>query len=178
MGVGGGASNAEARSRSGLSGTDYFGSAAARTNQAADVAQNWTQQVMSDPLRFGGKTGQDLYGSGQFGLGFNVDPAVRELSRQLYSYASGSGAAQGRLTPEGSEAAAGSALTQALPSLIPQLMQFGQWQFQLPMGINQYAQQVANNNLGNQAQALGQEGRSNSNAFNFDFGLRGAPAKG
>lgn len=156
-------------SQTGFRGTPYEANATARANEAGEMANNWARQVQSSPNTFMGQTGQQLYGSGQYGLGFNVDPAIREYSKQMYSLASGTGAARGRLTPEGAEAAAGDAITQSLPSLIPQLMQFGQWQFQLPMNLNTYASNIFNQNAGTQNQGLG--GTESRSSDNFGFGL-------
>lgn len=173
MGIG--ASESSSESKSGLRGTVYEGAASARANEAGEMANNWAKQVNAAPNKFMGQTGQELYGSGQYGLGFNVDPAIREYSKQMYSMASASGAARGRLTPEGAEAAAGDAITQSLPSLIPQLMQFGQWQYQLPMNLNTYAANIFNQNAGTQNQAIGAHSEGEGFGFNASwFGSGGS----
>ena len=171
--AGGGFNQNESNSEqfSGLRGTQHQDRAADRTNQAGDMAQQWTQQVMANPMLHNGMTAEQINPSGQYGLGFNADRGVQELSKQMYGQASAQGALRGRLTPEGANAAAGSALTQSLPQLIPQLQAFQQWQFQQPMNLNKYVGDMANQNLAGQGQQLGSQGKGESSGFGFGFNV-------
>jgi len=164
-----GQSESKASQYSGLRGTDSFNAQANRASSAGQIAEDTTAGIAADPLRFHGQTGQDLFGSGKYGLGFNVDPAVESMIKQSYGLASAADASAGRLTPEGASAAAGSAITNILPNLIPQMMQFGQWQFNLPMNLNTYAANVANQNVNAQQSLLG--GQGSSKALSMDFGF-------
>lgn len=161
-------SSAESQQFSGLRGTQYQGAAEGRANAASNISQNWTKGVMQNPMLFMGQNAEQLNPSGRFGLGFNADRGVEEMGKQMYGMASAQNAIRGRLTPEGANAAAGSAMTQALPQLIPQLMAYQQWQFQQPMGLNQYAANVANQNAQTQFQGLGSQYKGESNSFGFD----------
>lgn len=166
-------SSSKTQQFSGLRGTPYQGEAETRANRASQIGQGWTEQVLRDPLRYRGQSAEMLNPMGRWGMGLNVDRAADEFATQVYGKASATGARMGRLTPEGSAAAAGDAITHALPMLIPNIQAFQQWQFEQPMSLNQYASALANQNVDTQMAGLGSEGRGSSSGMGVQFSLKG-----
>ena len=143
-----------------------------------------------------GRTGVELLPSGRYGLGANADPAVEQFGKYLFGNTSASMAARGRLSPENQAGVVGSAITNALPSLIPgiqqwQQAQYGavtdparqfipsaqQWQqtqFAAPMSLNQYALNAALTPANYWQSALGAKSLAEASAFNFGVSGQGA----
>lgn len=157
----------------------------------------WGMGAGTDPLteNYGrslfGRTGEELLPSGKYGMGSRTDPAVEQFGKYLFGTTSGSMAARGHLSPESQAGVVGSAITNALPSLIPSIQNWQrgqyealtgpverlipgiqQWQraqFGAPMNLNQYAINAALTPASFWNTALGAQSQAQAQAFNFGF---------
>ena len=127
-----GQSESDARSASGLRGTAYQNQAAEQSYNAASNYQNVANEFQRDPFHFQGKTGAELLPGGRYGLGSNADAGVEEMINYANSLSSADVGSRGFLHPENRANVVGSAVTRALPGLIPQLQQWQMNQFQAP----------------------------------------------
>jgi len=123
----------ESEGRSGLRGTDFENLAAEQTYQSGLGMQTFANKLLRPG--FAGKFGEKSLPSGQYGLGAGADRGVFQFGRDMFSQASASGAMRGQQTPQNMNAVIGSAITNALPHLIPQMQNFQLAQFKAPQDL-------------------------------------------
>lgn len=166
--LGYGESESQAQSRTGLRGTAYEGGAASNAFQAGTNYQNLFNQFMTSPFQFAGQTGSQMLPSGKFGLGSNADSAVSEMMTQLHGLSSADMGSRGFLHPENRANVIGSAITRALPTLIPQIQQWQTQQFQAPLSLYAFAGEQARGVGDLWGRLLGAQSDASSSAFNFN----------
>lgn len=115
-------------------------------------------------------TGNQLLPGGQYGLGSNADAAMAQLGKQMFGYQSANLSARGMNSPENQSAVVGSAITNALPQVLPQIQSWQQAQFMAPLQLGQYALSNANTAADYWNRALGAQSQSSGNSFNFAGG--------
>ena len=169
-----GSQDSEAKSESGLRGTQYFNDTAAGANSALQQNASLTNEIQQSPYgSFRGQTGSSMFDAGQFGLGTAADEAVKKLLSQSSSRMSASAGARGQLSPENIPGIAASATRQVLPQLLPQITEMSKWIYQLP--------ELWKNNLFNYgsilassyAPYLGASSSSSSSGFNVGMQVGG-----
>lgn len=174
-----GKQDSEAKSESGLRGTQYFNDTASAANTALQEQRTRTNEIMDSPFgSFRGKTGADMFDGGQFGLGRAADQAVQKMLSQSASRMSASAGMRGQLNPENMPAVASSATRQVLPTLLPQITEMAKWIYQLP---EMWKSSLANygSNLASQyAPYLGASSTSSSSGFSVGAQVGSAEGKG
>lgn len=141
MNFGAQSSRQQSESESGLRGTDYERFAAQEANRAG-VRQGTLYQRLSEGPGALYNFGKQMLPGGRFGLGESLDQAVSELGNQLFGRASASGAARGMVSPLNLGGILGSAVTNALPMILPALQGFQQMQFGAPQSLMSMARSV------------------------------------
>ncbi len=106
---------------------------------------------------------------GQFGLGSNADAGVGEMMKRMFGFQSANAAARGQIQPESFGNVAGSAVTRALPSLIPQIQAWQQAQFNAPMQVGGYDMGNAANVADAYSRATGNQSNMTGRQFGFGF---------
>ncbi len=166
-------------SYSGLRGTPYADQTYQNYNQSlqdlSGIAQRTRNPSMGGGLnaqgqtQYGGFSGSQMLPGGRFGLGSNADSGVNEMLSRVFGFQSANSAARGQIQPESFGNVAGSAVTRALPSLIPQIQAWQQAQFQAPMMVGGYDMGNAANVANAYGQATGQQSNMTGNQFGFGF---------
>lgn len=169
-----GKQGSEAKSESGLRGTQYFGAAAAGASETLARQTGLTKEVQDSPYgSFRGKTGSDMFDAGQFGLGTAADEAVKKLLSQSSSRMSASAGARGQLSPENIPGVAASATRQILPQLLPQITEMSKWIYQLPELWKNSLFNYGSNLASSYAPYLGASSSSSSSGFNAGMQVGG-----
>ena len=161
-----GKQDSEAKSESGLRGTQYFNDTAAGANSALQQNAALTNEIQQSPYgSFRGQTGSSMFDAGQFGLGTAADEAVKKMLSQSNSRMSASAGMRGQLSPENIPGVAASATRQVLPQLLPQISEMSKWIYQLPElwknSLFNYGSSLASS----YAPYLGANSSSNSSGF-------------
>lgn len=156
----------DAKSESGLRGTQYFDTAANDALTGLQRQAGLNREIQASPFgSFRGMTGQDMFNPGQFGLGTAADEAVQKMLSQSNSRMSASAANRGQLSPENIPGVAASATRQVLPSLLPQISQMAQWIYQLPEQWKNSLFNYGSNIASQYAPYLGAQSTSSSSGF-------------
>ena len=161
-----GKQDSEAKSESGLRGTEYFGTAAHDASAALQQQTGLNNEIQQSPYgSFRGQTGSSMFDAGQFGLGTAADEAVKKLLSQSSSRMSASAGARGQLSPENIPGVAASATRQVLPQLLPQITEMSKWIYQLPELWKNSLFNYGSNLASSYAPYLGANSSSNSSGF-------------
>lgn len=161
-------SQQRANSVTGLRGSDYGGNAAKQANDQGMLMSNLSNQLFRTPqatMDFG----RSMLDSGRYGLGTNADAGVEQLGKYMHSLSSADYGSRGFLSPENQSAVTGSAMTNALPQLIPQMQQFQLAQFQAPQNLLNTARTSADF----WSRALGSQSDSSGSSNSWGFSASG-----
>lgn len=179
MGGGGGSfqmAESEAKSRTGLRGTQYQGNAEKQANNQGMLMSDLNEQLFSSPQATM-NLGKQMYDGGKYGLGNVADSGVEALGRYQFGQASGEAATRGQLNPDNFSAVVGSSIQNMLPFLIPQMQQTQQSQFMAPQSLMQGAKTSAdywNRALGSESDASSSSFGISANAFASDITMKEA----
>lgn len=170
-----GKQDSEAKSESGLRGTQYFGEAAAGASESLARQTGLTKEVQDSPYgSFRGQTGASMFDAGQFGLGTAADEAVKKLLSQSSSRMSASAGARGQLSPDNIPGVAASATRQILPQLLPQITEMSKWIYQLPELWKNSLFNYGSNLASSYAPYLGANSSSSSSGINAGMQVGGS----
>jgi hypothetical protein len=122
--------------------------------------------MMQDPSNWM-NFGRRMLPGGKFGMGENADAGVGEYGNMMFNNASANSAFKGQTSPENMSNVIGSAVTNSLPFLIPQMQQFQQMQFMAPQSLMGTARASADY----WNRALGAQSDSSSYNDSFGFGV-------
>ena len=162
-----GKQDSEAKSESGLRGTEYFGAAARDASAALQQQTGLNSEIQQSPYgSFRGQTGANMFDAGQFGLGAAADEAVKKMLSQSNSRLSASAGMRGQLSPENIPGIAASATRQVLPQLLPQITEMSKWIYQLPEVWKNSLFNYGSNLASSYAPYLGASSSSSSSGFN------------
>ena len=170
-----GKQDSEAKSESGLRGTEYFGQTTHDANAALKQQTALNNEIQGSPYgSFRGQTGSSMFDAGQFGLGTAADEAVKKLLSQSSSRMSASAGARGQLSPENIPGVAASATRQVLPQLLPQITEMSKWIYQLPELWKNSLFNYGSNLASSYAPYLGATSSSSSSGINAGMQIGGS----
>lgn len=158
-------SESQSRTRTGFRGTEYEDEAATLGFRSGKNLTDFGKRLM-DPQTYR-MLGEQYLPGGKYGLGSNADKAVGEYGNMMFGKASANSAFQGQVTPENMSSVIGSAITNSLPYLIPQIQQYQLAQYRAPQDMFSMAKQVADY----WSRSLGAESDSSSSGSGFGFGI-------
>lgn len=158
--------SAQSKSVTGLRGTGYEGQAAEQAYKQGMNLSNLSNTLTSSPDAMM-NYGRLMLPGGKFGFGENADAGVEQYGNLMFNKASGSGAARGQNSPEAMNSIIGSAITNSLPFLIPQLQATQYAQFKAPQDLMQTAKVSADY----WSRVLGGQSDASSSGSGFQFGI-------
>jgi hypothetical protein len=108
---------------------------------------------------------EEMMPTGRYGFGANTDKAVEGYGDMMFGKQSANFAARGMNAPENMSGVIGSAISNSLPYLIPQMQNFQAMQFMAPQNLMNTAKASADY----WNRALGAQSDSSASAFGFNF---------
>lgn len=156
----------QSQTRTGLRGTVHQDAAADQAFAGGMKLTNFADSMMSQP-KAQLALGQAMMPGGKYGLGESADTAVEKYGNFMFGKQSASGASRGMMSPENMSGVIGSAVTNALPFLIPQIQQFQQAQFMAPQSMFGFAKSAADY----WNKALGAQSDSSSSGSSYGAGI-------
>lgn len=162
----------QSQAYSGFRGTEQEAGARGQGYYSGSQLTNLSDQILKNPLRPMGFGVNELgLNPGRYGLGSNTDMAMDELGKQMFAGASASGAYRGQNTPEAYSNVVGSAITRALPKVIPYTQNWQQAMYRAPMEFGQYLTGTALAPADYWSRSLGAQSNASGSNFGFNFGV-------